>query len=92
MPDVGPVELFLVLVVVVLLFGGTRLAEIGGSLGKGVREFRRNLADDEDEKPNHSADDLAATVGKATPGVICGRCGTANPTAARFCSNCGEGL
>jgi sec-independent protein translocase protein TatA len=51
-PNVGPVEIIIVLAVVVLLFGAKRLPEFGGSLGKGLRDFGRGIrGDDDDEKP-----------------------------------------
>ncbi|HEX2988517.1 MAG TPA: twin-arginine translocase TatA/TatE family subunit [Chloroflexota bacterium] len=37
----GPGELFLILVLAVLVFGPAKLPEIGNSLGKGIREFRK---------------------------------------------------
>lgn len=51
MPSVGPVELILILVVVLIVFGVGRLPEVGGALGKGIREFRK-AASGEEEKPN----------------------------------------
>lgn len=39
----GPVEMILVFVVVLLLFGAKRLPEIGSSLGKGIREFKSSV-------------------------------------------------
>lgn len=44
----GP-ELIIILVIVVLLFGVGRLSKIGSELGRGIREFRKGLKDDEDE-------------------------------------------
>ncbi len=41
----GPTEMFLALVVVLLLFGAKRIPEIAGSFGKGIREFKRNMND-----------------------------------------------
>ncbi len=38
-------EIFLVLLVVLLLFGAKRIPEIAGSLGKGINSFKRNLND-----------------------------------------------
>ena len=38
--DVGVPELLIILVILVLVFGGSRVAELGGALGKSVREFR----------------------------------------------------
>lgn len=41
----GPTELFIGLVVVLLLFGAKRIPEIAGSFGKGIKEFKKNMND-----------------------------------------------
>lgn len=41
----GPMELFIILVIVLVLFGAKRVPEIGASLGKGIREFKRSVND-----------------------------------------------
>lgn len=41
MPNLGPMELLIILVVVIMIFGVGRLPEVGGALGKAIREFRR---------------------------------------------------
>jgi sec-independent protein translocase protein TatA len=41
----GPTEMFLALVVVLLLFGAKRIPEIAGSFGKGIKEFKKNMSD-----------------------------------------------
>jgi sec-independent protein translocase protein TatA len=38
----------LIMVVVLLLFGAKRLPEVGASIGKGIREFKRSLSDTQD--------------------------------------------
>ena len=38
---VGPTELIIILVIVLIVFGAGRLPEVGGALGKGIRAFRR---------------------------------------------------
>ena len=38
---VGPTELVLLLVVVLIIFGAGKLPEVGGAIGKGIRAFRR---------------------------------------------------
>jgi sec-independent protein translocase protein TatA len=40
MPHLGPMELIIILVIVIIVFGVGKLPEIGGALGKGIREFR----------------------------------------------------
>jgi sec-independent protein translocase protein TatA len=43
--NLGPMELFLILVIVLVLFGARKVPEIGASIGKGIREFKRNIND-----------------------------------------------
>jgi len=48
---IGPQELIVVLVVVVLMFGGTKIPELMKGLGKGIKEFKAaSKADDEPKK------------------------------------------
>lgn len=47
MPSLGLPELLLVLLIVVIIFGVGRLPEIGGALGKSIREFRRATKEEE---------------------------------------------
>ncbi len=65
----GPVELLIILVILVVIFGANRLGEIGGALGKTVREFRREMKPDEVVKTEAAkAEDAkpAATTPAAT--------------------------
>jgi sec-independent protein translocase protein TatA len=43
--NLGFGEIMLILVVVLLLFGAKRLPEIGASMGKGIREFKKSVTD-----------------------------------------------
>jgi len=43
MPNLGPTELILILVIVLLLFGVGRVSRIGGELGSAIANFRRGL-------------------------------------------------
>ena len=45
MGNLGMWEILLILLVVLLLFGAKRLPEVGSSIGKGIREFKRSLTD-----------------------------------------------
>lgn len=40
MAHLGPTELIIILVIVIIVFGVGKLPEIGGALGKGIKEFR----------------------------------------------------
>jgi sec-independent protein translocase protein TatA len=52
MPNwLGGPELLIILVIVILIFGVGRIANIGGELGKGIREFRKGIKSDEEKKP-----------------------------------------
>lgn len=57
MPNLGPVELIIILVVVLLVFGVGRLSKIGGEMGSAIREFRKGLQDEEPEGPDRSGTD-----------------------------------
>lgn len=46
--NLGMPEILLILVVVLLVFGAKRLPEVGASLGKGIREFKRSFSDTSD--------------------------------------------
>jgi len=50
MPDIGPVELIIILVIVVLVFGVGRLSKIGGEMGGAIREFRQGLKGDAEQE------------------------------------------
>ena len=48
MGNLGFTEIMVILLVVLLLFGAKRLPEVGSSIGKGIREFKRSLSDTQD--------------------------------------------
>jgi len=48
----GPWELLLIFLAVLLLFGAKRLPEIAQGLGKGIREFKKSVKDTSDEIKN----------------------------------------
>ncbi len=47
---VGPTELIIVLAIVLLLFGAKRIPELARGLGTGIREFKRGVRDEGEEK------------------------------------------
>ncbi len=61
MPNIGPMELIIVLVIVLLIFGPKRLPGLGKQLGSGMREFKDSISgkddkdDDGDEEPERPA-------------------------------------
>ena len=46
----GPLELILILVVVILIFGASKLPQLGKGIGEGIREFRKSTKDDTEPK------------------------------------------
>jgi sec-independent protein translocase protein TatA len=46
----GPMEIVLILLIVVLLFGGKKIPELMKGLGKGVKDFKTGMNEDGDEK------------------------------------------
>lgn len=56
MPNVGPLELAIVLIIALIVFGPKRLPELGRSLGRGIREFRGSVSGDRDESDSGSPD------------------------------------
>ena len=51
MPNVGPLELVIVLVIALIILGPKRLPEVGKSIGKGMREFKDAVTGRDDERP-----------------------------------------
>ena len=54
MPSIGPLEIGIILVIVLIVFGPKRLPDLGRSLGSGMREFKDSITgkskdDDDDE-------------------------------------------
>lgn len=48
MPNLGFWEIIAIMAVVLLVFGAKRLPEIGASMGKGIREFKRSITETQD--------------------------------------------
>jgi sec-independent protein translocase protein TatA len=47
---IGPTEIVLILVIVLLLFGGRKIPELMKGIGKGAREFKKGLSGEDEEK------------------------------------------
>jgi sec-independent protein translocase protein TatA len=52
----GPTELIIILVIVIVLFGAGRISKIAGELGQGIREFRKGIQTE--EKPAEKKDQV----------------------------------
>ena len=51
MPNLGPMELLLILVIVLVIFGASRLPQLGKGLGEGIRNFKQSMKDGEAAEP-----------------------------------------
>jgi sec-independent protein translocase protein TatA len=56
MPNVGPMELIVILAIALIVLGPKKLPEVGRSIGRGMREFKESLQGEEqrreeDERP-----------------------------------------
>ena len=56
--NLGFPELMIIMVVILLLFGAKRIPEIAGSMGKGIREFKKNINDATREVTSESSSSL----------------------------------
>jgi sec-independent protein translocase protein TatA len=60
--NIGPLEIIVVLIIALIVFGPKRLPELGNSLGKGIREFRNTVSGDKDDD-----DEEVKAVGSTKP-------------------------
>ncbi len=94
----GVPELLLILVIVVLIFGVGKLPEVGGAVGRGIREFRKATKDEDETKASVVANSAGQTdAGASAPpvggdAIFCGECGAKNPRDAKFCAQCGHSM
>lgn len=57
--SIGAPELLIILAIVVVLFGATRIGDIGKGIGRGIKEFRKEIKDGEDDKPDTKVESTA---------------------------------
>src|ERR671937_1799960 len=65
MPNIGPLEIIILLVIVLVIFGPKRLPELGRGLGKGMREFKDSVTGKDDDRNELEASNTAQTSGQA---------------------------
>jgi sec-independent protein translocase protein TatA len=86
----------LVLGIVIVIFGAGRISELGGALGKSIREFRRSTEAPTPEPvaPEPAALTPAAILPPASRGAatVCPSCNTDLPAGQPFCGHCGAAI
>lgn len=93
--NLGPLELVVILVVALLIFGPKNLPKLGSSLGKTVKNVREGMESDEPKKVEAEVvdvneDDDDDDEGQAV--VFCSKCGTKNVKGSAFCNKCGASI
>ncbi|HLZ47171.1 MAG TPA: twin-arginine translocase TatA/TatE family subunit [Candidatus Limnocylindria bacterium] len=78
-----PTHLVLILLIGLIVLGPGKLGDLGGQLGRGIREFKQNV--DSPATPPR-----ALTAGDGSR--FCTQCGADNSARDRFCSQCGAAM
>ena len=65
MPKIGPLELVIILVIVLLVFGVGRLPQVGSALGKSMRSFKRSVTGEEESDPVSEEEEVAQPASKS---------------------------
>jgi sec-independent protein translocase protein TatA len=65
MPNIGPLELAIVFVIILVIFGPKRIPEVGRSFGRGIRELKQSLSM-EKKKDDKGASEPASVSERAT--------------------------
>jgi sec-independent protein translocase protein TatA len=108
MPQIGPMELLIVLGIVIVIFGAGKISDLGGALGKGIREFREQTKDKDEAQDTTpvattpvATTPVAAVAVPVAPAAVapaattigtCPSCGRENPASQPFCGSCGASL
>jgi len=67
---VGPWQIILIVAVALLMFGGKKIPELMGGIGKGMKDFKKAIKEDDEtpkETPNDSPKDSSGDVNKKEP-------------------------
>jgi sec-independent protein translocase protein TatA len=62
----APWHIIILIAAVLLLFGGKKIPEMMGGIGKGMKEFKKSMKD-EDEKPNNTPKSIPSSDNKKEP-------------------------
>ena len=62
--NIGPTELIIILIIILLIFGPGRLSKVAGEFGKGIRSFREGLNSTDEQKKPDQPDQIIKTTQK----------------------------
>jgi sec-independent protein translocase protein TatA len=85
----GAQELMVILVIVLVLFGGSKLPDLAKSLGKSMKEFKKGIASESEEEQAPKPGPTASAGPAPVPARLCGSCKGALEAAWTHCPNCG---
>jgi sec-independent protein translocase protein TatA len=68
--NIGPLELIVVLIIALIVFGPKRLPELGRSLGRGIREFRGSIGGDNEDEEDRDLRELQESKAKAEADAV----------------------
>jgi sec-independent protein translocase protein TatA len=83
----GAQELLVILVIVLVLFGGSKLPDLAKSLGKSMKEFKKGIEPEPEEEQARIP--LPADAASPAPSRACGACGDSLEAAWSHCPRCG---
>jgi sec-independent protein translocase protein TatA len=79
----GAQELLVILVIVLVLFGGSKLPDLAKSLGKSMKEFKKGIGAEPEEEPAPKPQPVARTA------QACAYCKTSLEAGWSHCPRCG---
>jgi sec-independent protein translocase protein TatA len=82
----GAQELMIILVIVLVLFGGSKLPDLAKSLGKSMKEFKKGFGAEGEEEPGSKTQPAVSTT---PPPRVCASCKSALEAAWTHCPSCG---
>ncbi len=63
--QLGPLEIVIIVAAIIVVFGVGKLADVGGALGRSIREFRREMREGQEEEKPQEQKEAAKVEGKS---------------------------
>ncbi|HZS02476.1 MAG TPA: twin-arginine translocase TatA/TatE family subunit [Chloroflexota bacterium] len=93
-PHLGPMELVIILVIALMIFGAGKLPEVGSALGRGIKEFKKSTTEEPQQLSASMAQPAPTPPPAAAPSTTPSAASVAAPASATpatgpFCPKCG---